>query len=259
MNESSNTPSSLGPDELNALAGEYVLGTLDVEQREDLERQLPDDPRLQEAIWAWEARLLPYTAMTEPATPSPHLWQRIERSLDNQEAKATAPTRAVLTQEEAREDSSREGFWDGLWRNLTLWRGVSFASVLAVIALASMLAFGPGSQPSPRYMVVLMTPQHTQAGWVIQAASSQQISLIPLGTFEVPPGKALEFWTKADDWSGPVSLGLVEPGQTRQLSLDDLPPLEDNQLFELTLEDATGSPLDRPTGPIQFIGRAVEL
>ena len=54
-------------------------------------------------------------------------------------------------------------------------------------------------------------------------------------------------------------LGLVTPGQTLQVPLDKLPPLEPNQLFELTLEPANGSPLDRPTGPIQFIGRAVKV
>jgi len=232
-----------------------VLGTLAAEQRLAVEKRLPEDPQLQDAVWAWEARLQPYTAMTDPVSPSVNLWQRIERSLDAQESRITPPS-AIPS---ARKESAKEGLWSGLWRNLTLWRGVSFASILAAIGLASMLAFGPNSQPAPRYMVVLMTPQHTQAGWVIQASSARQISLIPVGTFEVPPGKALEFWTKADDWSGPVSLGLVKPGQTRQLSLDDLPPLEDNQLFELTLEDAAGSPLDRPTGPIQFIGRAVEL
>ena len=32
-----------------------------------------------------------------------------------------------------------------------------------------------------------------------------------------------------------------------------------NQLFELTLEPAAGSPLDRPTGPILYIGRAVRM
>ncbi len=41
--------------------------------------------------------------------------------------------------------------------------------------------------------------------------------------------------------------------------MDRLPPLESNQLFELTLEPPNGSPLDRPTGPIQFIGRAVKV
>jgi anti-sigma-K factor RskA len=35
--------------------------------------------------------------------------------------------------------------------------------------------------------------------------------------------------------------------------------LEPNQLFELTLEPKTGSPIGKPTGPIQFIGRAVKM
>jgi anti-sigma-K factor RskA len=30
-------------------------------------------------------------------------------------------------------------------------------------------------------------------------------------------------------------------------------------LFELTLERSTGSPVNKPTGPIQFIGRAVKV
>lgn len=251
MSDHSASRSPLGPEETEDLAGEYVLGTLNAEQRRDVERRLLEDPQLQQAIGDWERRLQPYTAMVEPVAPSNRLWPRILRTLDSQEAAQSAPA----------DDRAAHpaGLLSRLWHDLTLWRGLSFASILIATGLAAMLAFSPAQAPSSRYLVVLMTPQHTQAGWIVQASSPRQISLKPVGTFEVPPGKALEFWTKADDWSGPVSLGLVEPGETKQLSLDDLPPLEDNQLFELTLEDDTGSPLDRPTGPIQFIGRAVEL
>lgn len=75
----------------------------------------------------------------------------------------------------------------------------------------------------------------------------------------MPPGKSLQFWTKADQWQGPKSLGLVRPGEPVQVPIDRLPPLEANQLFELTLEPEAGSPIDRPTGPIVFIGRAVKM
>ena len=75
----------------------------------------------------------------------------------------------------------------------------------------------------------------------------------------VPQDKSLQFWTKADGWSAPVSLGLVQPGQRLQIPLESLPPLQPNQLFELTLEPAAGSPTGLPTGPIQAIGRAVEV
>jgi anti-sigma-K factor RskA len=52
-----------------------------------------------------------------------------------------------------------------------------------------------------------------------------------------------------------VSLGLVKKGETLNIALDKLPPLTDNQLFELTLEQEGGSPTGKPTGPIQSIGR----
>ena len=109
------------------------------------------------------------------------------------------------------------------------------------------------------YLVVLVAPQNQAPGWVIQASSPREIQLIPLGVAQVPIDKALEFWTKGDGWQGPVSLGLVKPGQTLSVPLDRLPPLEPNQLFELTLENPNGSPTGKPTGPIQFIGRAVKV
>ena len=87
----------------------------------------------------------------------------------------------------------------------------------------------------------------------------RQLRLVPLSENAVPAEKSLQFWTKADDWSAPVSLGLVNPGEAIEVPVDRLPPLQPNQLFELTLEPAGGSPIGRPTGPIQFIGRAVQL
>ncbi|SPJ32415.1 anti-sigma factor [Kushneria phyllosphaerae] len=240
---------SLNPhtaEALDDLAGEYVLGTLDDEARRSLERRLPHEPALQEAITRWESRLTPYASMVEPLPPPPELWARIEHTVSEHPMSAEA----------APCPSRGSGLWQGLWQSLALWRGVSMASLAVVLGLALWLFSGVADT---RYLVVLATPQHTQAGWVIQAASQRDIELIPLEEFRVPAGKTLEFWTKADDWSGPVSLGLVDANGPRRLRLKNLPPLEKNQLFELTLEESGGSPLNRPTGPIQFIGRAVSL
>jgi len=108
-------------------------------------------------------------------------------------------------------------------------------------------------------MVVLVAPQDKAPGWVVQASDDHKVKLIPLGAFELPADKALQFWTKADGWQGPVSLGLIQPGKQVQIDLSRLPTLQKNQLFELTLEPLAGSPLNKPTGPIQFIGRAVPV
>ena len=114
--------------------------------------------------------------------------------------------------------------------------------------------------PAPGYMALLVGPQDKSPGWIVQASTnSQQARLIPLGKMDVPSDKSLQFWTKGDDLKSPVSLGLVKPGQSLEVPLDNLPPLQPNQLFEITLEPYNGSPLDRPTGPTLFIGRAVKI
>ncbi|WP_242172112.1 MULTISPECIES: anti-sigma factor [unclassified Pseudomonas] len=219
---------------LDELASEYVLGTLPAEQRAEVERRLPVDAELRAAVDTWEQRLLPLTALAEPVPPSSRLWRRIEHSV--------APSDIQVP-------------W---WNLLALWRGLAGAGLVATLVLTTLLLTRPPTA-EPTFVVVLVAPQSQAPGWVIQASNTQQIQLIPLGVMEVPADKALQFWTKAEGWQAPVSLGLVKPGQTLSVPLDKLPPLAPNQLFELTLEDSRGSPSGKPTGPIQAIGRAVKV
>lgn len=223
-------------DDLDQLAGEYVLGTLSAEQRQQVQQRLAHEPQLQAAVDAWEQRLLPLAELAQPVTPSALLWPRIERSLGSAVRRSTS-----------------------VWDSLGLWRGLAAAGLAATLVLGGLLLTRVTAVNAPTYLVVLVAPQDKAPGWVIQASNSREIQLIPLAVAEVPRDKALEFWTKGDDWQGPVSLGLVKPGQTLSVPLDKLPPLESNQLFELTLEPASGSPIGKPTGPIQFIGRAVKV
>ena len=240
-------------DSTDELAGEYVLGTLSAARRREVEQRLPGDPDLRAAIQGWQDRLLPLTALADPVEPPAHLWRRIEASMEQAQAQAQAiPRRAAITQI----TPAKQGWWD----SVRFWRGLAGAGFSTAAIMAAVLVVRQGALPTaPQYMVVLVAPQDKAPGWVVQASSSRNLSLIPLGRAEVPAEKSLQFWTKGENWKGPVSLGLVKPGQTLQIPLDKLPPLQPNQLFELTLEPVNGSPTDRPTGPIQFIGRAVKV
>ena len=243
-------PDALPNDgDLQALAGEYVLGTLSAARRREVETRMAHDSSLRDAVLAWEERLLPLTALAAPVEPPALLWQRIERSI-------ASPASAV-TESPGRNTTGLQAWWN----NLTLWRGLAGTGFAAAAVLAAVLVVRIQAPVTPHYVVVLVAPQDKAPGWVVQTGGRRQsqLSLIPLGTIAVPEDKSLQFWTKADAWRGPVSLGLVTPGKTLQLPIEKLPPLEANQLFELTLEPAKGSPIDRPTGPIQFIGRAVKV
>lgn len=225
-------------DDPQDLAGQYVIGTLPAAARRELEAALPHDAALRAAVAAWEARLLPLTELVDPVEPSAQLWPRIARSL-------------------ARQDGSRQAR-AGWWDRLNLWRGLAAAGFAAAIAMA-VVTLQPPQPPAPRYMVVLAAPQDMAPGWVLQSSVEGSLRLVPLRATEVPPARALQLWTKADGWAGPVSLGLVEAGKAVEVPLGKLPPLQPNQLFEITLEPPAGSPIGRPTGPILFIGRAVKM
>ncbi len=239
------SPQDDSPDNIEELASEYVLGTLSAEHRIEVQKRLAQDAGLRAVVDAWEQRLLALTELAEPQTPTASLWGRIERSLNGIDRRAPQVTA-----------TAQPISW---WNLLALWRGLAGAGLVATLLLATMLLTQTAPVNPTTYLVVLVAPQNQAPGWVIQASNPREIQLIPLGVAQIPTDKALEFWTKADGWQGPVSLGLVKPGQTLSVPLDRLPPLEPNQLFELTLENPNGSPTGKPTGPIQFIGRAVKV
>jgi len=258
MNPTMNSPHR-PDDELALLAGEYVLGTLSAAQRRAVEQRLTHDTALSQAVAQWEERLLPLQALNAPHAPHRQVWQRIEATLGLQEAPAAAAPAVARPRPKA---VSPRGAW---WDSLRLWRGLSAGGFAAAAVLAAVLVTRPVPDAAePKFLVVLVAPQDKAPGWVVQASTRethrpQQVTLIPLAAAVVPQDKSLQFWTKADGWSAPVSLGLVQPGQRLQIPLESLPPLQPNQLFELTLEPPTGSPIGKPTGPIQFIGRAVKV
>lgn len=233
MNESS--------EELQQLAGEYVVGTLSLSRRQEVERRLPDEPALRAAVDEWERRLLPLTSLAEPQQPSPNLWHRIEQSLP-------MPRRV-----------REAGGWQLWWNSLALWRwlaagGFAATATLAIVMTNQLIA----PAKTPGFMVVLVSPQDLTPGWIVEVANTGQLELVPLVQTNVPQQKALQFWTKGSDWQAPVSLGLVKPGQSQRVTLDRLPPLQANQLFEITLEPSTGSSTGKPTGPVLYIGKAVK-
>lgn len=226
------------PLERAATAAEYVIGTLSVAEHDEVEHALARDTGLQQEVYFWQDRLLAMTRMLAPLEPSPAVWSRIEHSLSRARADRAAPAQP----------------W---WEGLAFWRfGAAFASVLAVV-LALQLRPVDAPAPATRYLAVLQSPDKQDAGWIVEATAGGKLRLIPLGTTAVAPQKALQFWTKAQGASAPTSLGLVPPDRVTEIDVASLPALEREQLFELTLEPETGSPIGRPTGPILYVGRTV--
>ncbi|MDO9499870.1 anti-sigma factor domain-containing protein [Falsiroseomonas sp.] len=218
------------PEERDALAGEYVLGTLEAREAAAVAAALPGDAALAEAVAQWEARLAPLTALAPPEAPPPELWDRIAASLDP--APAPKPRRSWLA------------------RLRDPWRITAIGGTALAAGLAAFILLRP--EPAPRLMTVLLTEQD-QPAWLVEADGGG-IRLASLNPRPAPEGRALQLWALPQGATAPTSLGLI-PAQGRiSVSPATIRP-SPGMLIEITLEPPGGSPIGRPTGPILFIGR----
>ena len=75
-------------DDRDALAAEYVLGTLSAQEREEAEALLTEDAAFAETVRLWEHRLGELNVMVEAVEPPPDLWERIKSSIDGAERRS---------------------------------------------------------------------------------------------------------------------------------------------------------------------------
>jgi len=68
-------------DEHDALAAEYVLGTLSAEERDQAEALLSIDSGFEASVRQWERRLGELNVMVEAVEPPPDVWERIKTGI----------------------------------------------------------------------------------------------------------------------------------------------------------------------------------
>ena len=75
-------------DDKDALAAEYVLGTLSSDERDQAEAMLAIDPGFEAAVRQWERRLGELNVMVEAVEPRPEVWGKIKLALGHEGAGA---------------------------------------------------------------------------------------------------------------------------------------------------------------------------
>jgi anti-sigma-K factor RskA len=83
-------------DAQDALAAEYVLGTLSADEREHAEALLTLDPGFADSVRMWERRLGELNVMVEAVEPPPELWDKIKAELGVVEPASEAPAAPML-------------------------------------------------------------------------------------------------------------------------------------------------------------------
>jgi hypothetical protein len=77
-------------DHTNALAAEYVLGTLDSEEREQARALLVADTAFAGKVVQWERRLGELHLMVEPVEPDAKIWARIKSKMPESQSRSNA-------------------------------------------------------------------------------------------------------------------------------------------------------------------------
>jgi anti-sigma-K factor RskA len=222
-------------DDDRALAGELALGLLEGDAKAEAERRFATDAAFAREVEGWRMRFSEFDDSTALRPVDESLWRRIEAAIPGA-SRERAPSS-----------------WSRFWNSLAMLRATAAGASLAVLLLTIGLGFAIRSATQQPVMVAVLL-DGDRAGAVVHAFADGRTVLLPLTNINVPPGRALEVWTLPSRERGPVSVGLMERARTLTLSLKDLPTTRPDQLFEITLEPATGSPTGRPTGPVLFKG-----
>jgi anti-sigma-K factor RskA len=214
-------------EELQILAGEYVLGVLEPEAAREIEAALPGNAELRRAVVFWEERLNPLAAAAAPAEPPSELWSRIERRIGGT-AKPAPP----------------------LWENVALWRRSTAVAAAVAAALALYIIKVP-PPPGPSYVAVLHAPQQEQPAFVATGGSNALL-IRAVAQATAPADRGFELWA-IPPGAKPISLGLMQADG--RLELGSLPtPLSPGVTLAITIEPKTGVPHPGPSGPPVFLG-----
>ena len=230
------------PSLADALAAEYVAGSLRGPARRRFEALLPSHPALQTAVRDWQARLMPLTVVLPPEAPPSQVWRRIEQRLWPQSPASAADALP----------------W---WRRLGVWRGLSAFATVAAVGFAVLLA-----SPSPVLPPVVIVLQGTGEG---QAATSSFVASVsgdgralvtrPLVQVSLQDDRVLELWS-VPPAGNPRSLGLISANGLTVLPRDRLPATllrGGTAALAVSVEPPGGSPTGVPTGPVVFAGKMV--
>jgi len=231
------------PEDIDALAGEYVLGTLDAAERAEVAARRLREPALDEAILAWEYRLAPLCEVTPEVAPEPSIWAGIQARLDARNAGREDPSIADLTQ------------------RLKRWKTAAILSGAAAACLAISIVWRETVRPSPaeNFVAVLQRDTESPAFIVEVDLRSRLMTVRPVAAGR-QPGKSYELWLIHDSLGAPKSLGVVaDQGFTVRAALTryDQSVVEDGT-YAITLEQAGGAPDGKPSGAPLWTGKLVQ-
>lgn len=234
-------------DDIHALAGEYVLGTLDGVERHAVDVRRRVDPILDQAIARWETHLSPLTSQVLDVAPPADLLRRIQQRLD-----AATPMRsqtsAAVTPGSGAAPTTGAAVID-LTRRLRRWQMATVATTALAAGLAGLVVLRPAPVTEQSYVAAFVANDELPRFMLTIDLAKRELMIRPVGA-ERLSGRTYQLWIASDRLGpDPRSLGILDDGSAplQRRSLDAFDPnLLRTATFGVSIEQAGGSVTGRP-------------
>ena len=231
-------------DDIDGLAAEYVLGTLDAAERASVAARRQREAALDTAIRDWERRLTPLNNAVADVTPPASTFAKIESRLGGGAPLTTAGTNVV-----------------DLTRRLNRWRATALAaSALAAGLILTLGALQFAPKPKSKNLVAILQKDAASPAFLVTVNVDDRVMTVKPVAAKHEPGKSFELWIIHDSLGKPKSLGVVDEAtaiQKPRLANYKADVIE-SSTYAVTLEPEGGSPTGEATGPVVFAGKLIQ-
>ena len=278
-----------------ALAAEYALGTLDADERAQVETMMAVDTEFTAIVHAWEYRLGVLNQMAGSVEPRPIVWENIKAAIGHSTAQqapmalpeapaepVAAPVVAEAPPAVVTADNSNVIQLSGRAKR---WRNVASVATALAAALVGMLAVqvyrpellpealrpkpriqtvevktpAPSPVPSAQYVALLQRDAGSPAFILTVDAATKNFTVRKVGA-DAEPGKSFELWLISDQLPQPRSLGVIGGSDftARPVLADYDAGTINAATYAVTVEPAGGSPSGQPTSAPIYTGKLIE-
>lgn len=271
-------------DDKDGLASEYVLGTLDADERAQAEALMVVDPAFAETVRRWERRLGELNVLVAPVEPPPAVWDGIKAKLPDTPQSETIRLPEVAPLPVARAAAGAEIV--DLAQRMRRWRGLT---VITGTLAACFVALVVAREIRPELLPERIRPRQQ----IVERVVEKPVEVVKEVVREVPSARAAQFvavfqkdeqspaflmsvdtdkrtvtvrqvaaerladksyqlWIATQPGVAPRSLGVLGTDDyTVQATLASYDPAVVNSAtFGISLEPLGGSPTGQPTGPV---------
>jgi anti-sigma-K factor RskA len=216
-------------------AAEYALGVLQGSARVAFATRIENEPSLAALVRKWDEHFTEFASDIAPEIPPQHIEKALEKRLFPDAQKAS------------------------FWNSLGLWRGLTVASLAAVVAMGAWTLRTLPDAPTTSALVAQVAGAE---GAVKLAAyynpANGELRLNRVAGAAVS-GRSLELWIIAGQ-DAPVSLGVLsDTANTRVVVPEALRGKFSKGVLAVSDEPAGGSPTGAPTGAVLATGALTDV